>query len=84
MGVLRRSSVLVMASQVAMARARGGHGSRFLMPMGAVSTWEKAPVWLMLQRFSRGAGDGNRTRTVSLGTARTHGYVLGSLGVSRS
>src|SRR5665647_3124297 len=33
--------------------------------------------------FACGAGDGNRTRTVSLGTAQTHGHVLGSLRVSR-
>jgi hypothetical protein len=36
-----------------MARARGGHASRFLMPTGASSTWEMAPDWLVLQRFSR-------------------------------
>ena len=33
---------------------------------------------------ARGAGDGNRTRTVSLGTTRTYRYVLGSLRVVRS
>jgi hypothetical protein len=34
--------------------------------------------------FACGAGDGNRTRTVSLGTVRTHGCVLGALRDSRS
>ena len=44
--------MLVLVSQVAMARARGGHTTRFLMPMGAVSTLEIVPDWLVLQRFS--------------------------------
>jgi hypothetical protein len=44
---------LVLASQVAMARARGGHASRFLMPTGASSTGETASDWLVWQRFSR-------------------------------
>lgn len=43
----------MLVSQVAMARARGGHGSRLLMPAGAVSTWETASVSPGLQRFSR-------------------------------
>ena len=34
--------------------------------------------------FACGAGDGNRTRTVSVVTVRTHGCVLGALRVSRS
>jgi hypothetical protein len=51
----------------------------------APSRWARSrPIRLCCNVFACGAGDGNRTRTVSLGTVRTHGCVLGALRDSRS
>ena len=45
--------MLVLVSQVAMARARGGHAVRFLMRTRAVSTSNSVPNCPVLQRVSR-------------------------------
>jgi hypothetical protein len=64
---LPETSVAAGAGESSSDMGTGGHERRFLMPTGAVSKGRWRPIALSCNVFACGAGDGNRTRTVSLG-----------------